>query len=150
MDGACRGLAGGNSRRLRDGNPDGIPRRRPEQSIGADELRASLAAVQTVTDEERAELASRAGHPVGFGRRVALGPCGQAERPMGAVRSGQGQPTMRGELGFRERLVSLQELLDGVGYRRRITLKRHYTTKCLDGMLGNLVLPEGGRGDYTL
>ena len=32
---------------------------RPEQSIGADKLRASLAAVHAVTDREHAELALR-------------------------------------------------------------------------------------------
>ena len=37
----------------------GFQRRRPEQSIAADELRASLAAVHSVTDRERAELALR-------------------------------------------------------------------------------------------
>ena len=37
----------------------GFQRRRPEQSIAADELRASLAAVHDVTDRERAVLALR-------------------------------------------------------------------------------------------
>ena len=37
----------------------GFQRRRPEQSVAADELRASLAAEHAVTDRERAELALR-------------------------------------------------------------------------------------------
>ena len=37
----------------------GFQRRRPEQSVAADELRVSLAAAHAVTDRERAELALR-------------------------------------------------------------------------------------------
>ena len=48
-------------------------------------------------------------------------------------------------LGFRERLVSLQELLDGASHRPRVALKRHYTKKWLDGMLGEFVLTERGQ-----
>ena len=128
----------------------GFQRRRPEQSIAADELRASLAAVHAVTDRERAELALRVqgialdlgeeslwAHALGRNDRWAL--CGPDKA---SLRCGV-------RLGFRERLVSLQELLDGVGHRPRIPLKRYYTKKWLDGTFGEFVLAEGGKGGYV-
>ena len=128
----------------------GFQRRRPEQSIAADELRASLAAVHAVTDRERAELALRVqdialdlgeeslwAHALGrSGRWVLCGP------DKASLRCGI-------RLGFRERLVSLQELLNGVGHRPRVALKRHYTKKWLDGTLGEFVLAERGQGGHT-
>ena len=128
----------------------GFQRRRPEQSIAADELRASLAAVHSVADRERAELAllvqdialdvgeeSLWAHAFGRDDRWVL--CGPDKA---SLRCGV-------RLGFRERLVSLQELLDGVGHRPRVTLKRHYTKKWLNGTLGEFVLAERGRGDLS-
>ena len=128
----------------------GFQRRRPEQSIAADELRASLAAVHAVTDRERAELALRVqdialdlgaeslwAHALGrSGRWVLCGP------DKASLRCGN-------RLGCRERLVSLQELLNGVGHRSRVALKRHYTKKRLDGTLGEFVLAERGQGSRT-
>ena len=128
----------------------GFQRRRPEQSIAADELRASLAAVHSVTDRERAELALRVqdialdvgeeslwAHALGRNDWWVL--CGPDKA---SLRCGV-------RLGFRERLVSLQELLNGVGHRPRFALKRHYTKKWLDGTLGGFVLEERGQGGPT-
>ena len=128
----------------------GFQRRRPEQSIAADKLRASLAAVHAVTDRERAELALRVqdialdmgeeslwAHALGRSDRWVL--CGPDKA---SLRCGI-------RLGFRERLVSLQELLDGVGYRSRVALKLHYTKKWLDGTLGEFVFAERGQGGHV-
>ena len=128
----------------------GFQRRRPEQSIAADELRASLAAVHVVTDRERAELALRVqdialdlgeeslwAHALGRSDRWVL--CGPDKA---SLRCGI-------RLGFWERLVSLQELLNGVGHRSRVALKRYYTKKWLDGTLGEFVLAVSGRGRHT-
>ena len=128
----------------------GFQRRRPEQSIAADELRASLVAVHAVTDRERAELALRVqdialdlgeeslwAHALGRSDRWVL--CGPDKA---SLRCGI-------RLGFRERLVSLQELLNGVGHRPRVALKRHYTKKWLDGTLGEFVLTVRGPGGHT-
>ena len=125
-------------------------RRRPEQAIAAGELRALLAAVHSVTGRERAELALRVqdialdigeeslwAHALGRNDRWVL--CGPDKA---SLRCGA-------RLGFREQLVSLQELLDGVGHRPRVALKRHYTKKWLDGILGELVLAEGSQGGRT-
>jgi len=128
----------------------GFQRRRPEQSIAADELRASLAAVHAVTDRERAELVLRVqdialdvgeeslwAHALGRSDRWVL--CGPDKA---SLRCGI-------RLGFRERLVSLQELLNSVGHRPRVALKRHYTKKWLDGTLGEFVLEERDQGGYA-
>ena len=125
----------------------GFQRRRPEQSIAVDELRASLAAVHAVTDRERAELAllvqdialdvgeeSLWAQALGRNDRWVL--CGPDKA---SLRYGV-------RLGFRERLVSLQELLNGVGHRPRVALKRHYTKTWLDKTLGEFVLAERGWG----
>lgn len=45
-------------------------------------------------------------------------------------------------LGFRERLVALEELLDAVGHRPKIDLRMHYTSKWLQQVLGELVISE--------
>ena len=128
----------------------GFQRRRPEQSIAADELRGSLAAVHGVTDRERAELALRVqdialdvgeeslwAHALGRSDRWVL--CGPDKA---SLRCGI-------RLGFRERLVSLQELLNVVGHRPRVALKRHYTKKLLDRTLGEFVLAVTGQGGHT-
>ena len=125
----------------------GFQRRRPEQSIASDKLRASLAAVYAVTDRERAELAVRVqdialdvgeeslwAHALGRSDRWVL--CGPDKA---SLRCGV-------RLGFRERLVSLQELLHAVGHRPRVALKRHYTKQWLDGTLGEFVLAERSQG----
>ena len=90
------GWARGNSRRLRDGDPNGIPAAAPG-TIDCGRRAARVAGGRACCDRpgtRRVGLAC-AGHRVGLGRGVALGPCARAERPMGAVRSGQGQPAVR-------------------------------------------------------
>ena len=95
--------------------------------------------MHAVTDRERAELALRVqdialdlgeeslwAHALGRSDRWVL--CGPDKA---SLRCGI-------RLEFRERLVSLQELLNGVGHRPRVALKRHYTKKWLDGTLGEL------------
>ena len=128
----------------------GFQRRRPEQSIASDELRASLAAVHAATDRQRAELVLRVqdialdvgeeslwAHALGRSDRWVL--CGPDKA----------SPRCGIRLGFRERLVSLHELLNGVGHRPRVALKRHYTKKWLDGTLGEFVLAVRGQGGHT-
>ena len=115
----------------------GFQRRRPEQSIAADELRASLAAVHSVTDRERAELALRV-------QDIALD-VGEESLWAHALGRNDRWVLCGVRLGFRERLVSLQELLNRAGHRPRGALKRHYTKKWLDGTLGEFVLTERGQ-----
>ena len=49
-------------------------------------------------------------------------------------------------LGFRERIVSLEALLEGVGHRPKLALKDHYTKKWLERTLAEIVFAEIGRG----
>lgn len=121
----------------------GYQRRRSEQSIDAPELRASLAAVHAVGDMELAVVAVR-------GPDIALD---VGERSLWAhaltrgdawVLCGPDKASLRFgvRLGFRERLVALQELLDAVGHRPKINLREHYTSKWLQQALGELVISE--------
>ena len=124
----------------------GFQLRRAEQSIVASKLRASLAAVHRVGNAERAELAVRIqgialdrgeeslwAHALGRNDHWCL--CGP---DTASLRCGV-------RLGFRERIVSLEELLDGVGHRPRMDLKNHYTKSWLRRVLSELVLAEWGR-----
>ena len=123
----------------------GRQRRRARQRIDAEELRTSLRAVHRVGTRERAELAlrvpdialdrgeaslwahamSRSGHWLFYGPDTASLRCG--------IR-----------LGFRERLVSLERLLDDAGHRPRPGLREAYTRRWHDRRVGELVLAEPG------
>ena len=123
----------------------GFQRRRPEQSIAGGELRTSLAAVHQVGDRERAELAVRIqdialdlgeeslwAHALGRGESDRWVLCGPDRA---SLRCGV-------RLGFRDRLVSLEGLLDGVGHRPKVGLRRQYTRGWLDRVLTEIVLEE--------
>ncbi|MCY4489813.1 MAG: hypothetical protein OXF11_22280 [Deltaproteobacteria bacterium] len=121
----------------------GFQRRRPEQSIVASELRVSLSAVHPVGDGERVKLLVQIqGIALDEGEEAlwahALG------RDDGWFLCGPDKASLRCgvSLGFRERLVSLEELLAEVGHRPRIPLKPHYTKKWLEGKLAEFVLNE--------
>lgn len=126
----------------------GFQRRRPEQRIHAGELRASLAAVHSVGDRERAELAIRA-HGIILNRGEASLWGHALHRDDAWVLCGPDKASLRFgvRMGFRERLVSLERLLDDVGYRPRGALRTAYTRRWLDGMLSELVLVERSRGE---
>lgn len=121
----------------------GFQLRRPEQLIAYDELRASLATEHRVGDRERAELAVRTqgivldrgeeslwAHGLGRDDRWLL--CGPDKA---SLRCGV-------RLGFRDRIVSLEELLDGVVHLPRTALKRHYTKRWLEEVLVEIFLAE--------
>ncbi len=121
----------------------GFQLRRPEQSIVASELRASLSAVYRVGDRERVELLVRI-------QGIALDSGEEALWAHALVRDGgwflcgPDKASMRCgvRLGFRERLVSLEELLADAGHRPRTALERNYTKKWLDGVLADFFLEE--------
>ncbi len=121
----------------------GFQLRRPEQSIVISQLRASLATEHQVDDRKRAELLVRIqGLVLDRGEESlwahALG------REDGWLLCGPDRASLRCgvRLGFRDRIVSLEELLDDVGHRPRIALKHHYTRKWLDGVLVEFLLAE--------
>ena len=122
----------------------GFQRRRPEQQIDGVELRASLGTVYPVGDLERAELklgtpdielhigeASLWAHALGWNDEWVL--CGPDKA---SLRCGI-------RLGFRERLVPLEGLLNDVGYRPGTALRAQYTRRWHERVLGELILMEG-------
>lgn len=122
----------------------GFQRRRQEELIGIDGLRKSLRAEHAVDDRERAELAVRMqGIALDRGEESlwahALG------RADAWLLCGPDKASLRCgvRLGFRDRLISLQELLERLGHRTKIALKPHYTTLWLNRTVTELVLAEG-------
>ena len=104
----------------------GFQLRRPEQSIAVGEARSSLANVHRVNDRQRAELALQM-------QGIALDPGEDSLRAHALGRQGwwflcgPDKASLRCgvRLGFRERIVSLEEFLTGVGHRPRTALRRH-------------------------
>lgn len=121
----------------------GFHRRRPEQKIDVRELRVSLTAVHVVTDRERAELAVRVSH-IALDRGEASLWAHAVHREDAWVLCGPDKASLRFgvRLGFRERLVSLERLLDDVGHRPNPTLRTAYTRRWHDRTVGQLVLVE--------
>ena len=134
-------------KRLRDcvaETQTGYQRRRPEHQIDPSELRDSLATIHSVGDRERAELAVPAPD-------IALD---RGEKSLWAhalnrhdhwMLCGPDKASLRlgVRLGFRERLVALEQLLNDIGYRPRTPLRRNYTRKWLAETCAELVLAEG-------
>ena len=122
----------------------GFQRRRSEQQIDLGALRTSLAAVHDVDNAARAVVAVQA-------TDIALDIGEQSLWAHALTRSdswilcGPDKASMRFgvRLGYRDRLVALEWLLEGVGHRPRESLKPAYTTKWLEKVLGELFLSEG-------
>ena len=145
--GAWRALAGGYKVETVEDcvteTQTGFQRRRHEQTIDSGVLRGSLSSVRSISDMERAELAVKISDITldlgeeslwahALGRQDAWFLCGPDKA---SLRCGV-------RLGFRERLISLEELLDRVGHRPGVALRRQYTTKWLDKTLSEMVLAE--------
>ena len=121
----------------------GFQRRRPEQQIDETRLRARLAAVHVVNDLQRAVLETRSGN-------IALdeGEASLWAHALGRdddwILCGPDKASLRCgvRLGLRERLVSLQVLLDDIGSRPRTKLRTQYTRKWHYRVLSEHVLAE--------
>ena len=122
----------------------GFQRRRAEQLIEVRDLRASLGAEHAVDDRERAELAVRI-HGIALDRGEESLWAHALGRDDSWLLCGPDKASLRCgiRLGFRERLVSLENLLEGAGRRTSIALKSHYTTGWLNRTVTELVLAEG-------
>jgi hypothetical protein len=121
----------------------GYQRRRREQQIDGVALRASLAAVHRVGDVELARVAVVASDiALDMGERFLWAHA--LTRSDAWVLCGPDKASLRFgvRLGFRERLVALEWLLDGVGHRTRIDLRPQYTSKWLTQVLGELFILE--------
>jgi hypothetical protein len=121
----------------------GYQRRRSEQQINGTELRASLVSVHTVGDPELARLAVSAPDiALDLGERYLWAHA--LTRGDAWVLCGPDKASLRFgvRLGFRERLVAPEGLLEAIGYRPRVGLRPAYTSKWLEKTLGELVISE--------
>lgn len=121
----------------------GFQLRREEQLIAVGELRASLLGEHAVSVRQRAELAVRI-DGIALDRGEESLWAHALERDDGWVICGPDRASLRCgiRLGYRDRIVSLQQLLDVVGYRANTTLRRHYTTRWQQAALTELLLAE--------
>ena len=124
----------------------GFQMRRPERQIDAQELRASLVAVHSVTDRERAKLAVQITN-IALDRGEASLWAHALHREDAWVLCGPDKASLRFgvRLGLRERLVSLERLLDDAGHRSNPPLRSAYTRRWHERTVGQLVLAERDR-----
>ncbi len=122
----------------------GFQHRRREEEIVLGELRASLAAEHAVDNRVRAELAIRI-HGIALDKGEESLWAHALGRDDAWLFCGPDKASLRCgvRLGFRDRLVSLEESLEGVGHRPRIALKQHYTRRWLTQTVTELVFAEG-------
>ena len=108
-------------------------------------MRASLTAIHAVTDRERAELAVRVSD-IALDRGEASLWAHAVHRDDAWVLCGPDKASLRFgvRLGFRERLVSLERLLDDAGHRPNPALRGAYTRNWHDKTVGRMILAEVG------
>jgi hypothetical protein len=124
----------------------GYQLRKPEQQVDAEVLRASLAAIHAVGDRELAAVAvSATDIALDLGERALWAHA--LTRKDAWVLCGPDKASLRFgvRLGFRERLVSLERLLNDAGCRSKIDLRPAYTNKWSEKTLGELFLSERER-----
>ena len=129
----------------------GFQRRAREQWIEAAALRESLRAVHQVADNERAELAVRVSD-------IALD-LGEASLWAHALSRtgawflcGPDRASLRVgvRLRMRDRLVSMEDLLDRAGHRPRHGLRHAYTRRWMDVAVNEMVVAEVGQAAGAL
>lgn len=145
--GSWRALAGGypveTVEDCVDETQTGFQFRRSELRIDAGELRDSLKAVHPVGNRERAGLAVRI-TDIKLDRGEASLWAHALSRTDAWAFCGPDRASLRCgvRLGFRERLVSIEELLNAVGHRSRTTLRPAYTKHWHRRALGEILLVE--------
>ena len=123
----------------------GYQRRAREQWIEVGDLRKSLVEVHEVADIERAGLTVRIG-----GIALDRGEESLWAHALGRTGTwflcGPDRASLRVgvRLQVRDRLVSMEELLDGAGHRARRALRPAYKRNWMDGMLSEMVVAEIG------
>tara|TARA_R110000868_G_scaffold11516_7_gene56435 strand:+ start:33701 stop:34216 length:516 start_codon:yes stop_codon:yes gene_type:complete len=147
---AWRALSGGYSIETVDDcvteTQTGRQRRNPEQQIDEVALRLSLSKVHDVTDLERAQVALKA-EGIALDRGEHSLWAHTDHHSQGWVLCGPDKASLRlgVRLGYREQLVSLEELLIAVGDAHVGALKHAYTTVWLNKTLSEIVISEMGR-----
>ena len=124
----------------------GFQRRRPEQRIDVVELRASLKAVHFVGDPQRAELGLRI-PDIALDRGEESLWAHAVHRGDAWLLCGPDKASLRVgiRLGFRERLVSLERVLEDAGHQSSPTLREACTANWHNRTIGQLMLAEIGR-----
>ena len=148
--GAWRALAGGYRLETVEDcvteTQTGFQKRSPEQQIDEGKLRTSLNAVHVVGNRERAELAVRV-HDIALDIGEASLWAHALNRDDAWVLCGPDKASLRFgvRVGLRDRLVSLEKLLDHVGYRPKPSLRTAYTRQWHERTLLEFVLAESSR-----
>ena len=121
----------------------GYQNRPREQWIDVAYLRESLAGVREATELERAELAVRVGG-IALDRGEESLWAHALGREGSWLLSGPDRASLRAgvRLGFRERLVSVEELLEIAGHRTTTRLKEAYTKKWMRDVMSQIVIDE--------
>lgn len=125
----------------------GFQRRRNEQQIDAAALRASFAKpAHPATERELAEAVLKA-PDIYLDRGEHALWAHALTRTDVWVFCGPDRASLRFgvRVGCRERIVSLEALLEGIGYQIKGALKRHFTTQWLSTILSELVVHEEKR-----
>src|SRR5579864_4738790 len=125
----------------------GFQRRTPEQQIDEKRLRASLGGIHAVSNAQRAtallrdEMFAR----LDLGERTLWAHA--LTRNDNLLLCGPDKASLRlgVRLGFRERLIALETLLNETGHRPKIPLRLPYTAKWLDAVLNEIAISEGAR-----
>ena len=123
----------------------GYQARTRERWIDMGDLKASLGAVHEVSDRERAELAVRIG-----GIALDRGEESLWAHALGRTGTwflcGPDRASLRVgvRLELRDRLVSMEELLDGAGHRPRHRLRPSYTREWMARAVNEMVVAEIG------
>jgi hypothetical protein len=125
----------------------GLQKRRPERRIDMAALSATLKAVHEVGDAERARAVLRDPQiaALDIGEQMLWAHALTRDDPW--VLCGPDKASLRTgiRLGLRDRLVSLERLLQDVGFRPQVALGEAYTARWHTRTLAALAVLEGGR-----
>ena len=125
----------------------GFQRRRAEQQIDNAQLRASLAAIQKVGTTEHAAAAVRDPlfSSLDLGERSLWAHA--LTRNDAWVLCGPDKASLRlgVRLGFRDRLVALEALLNDTGFKSKVPLRTNYTSKWHAQTVSEIVILEGAK-----
>lgn len=123
----------------------GFQRRRAEQQIDHEQLRASLAAIHKVGNKELASAAVRDSifSSLDLGERTLWAHA--LTRSDAWVLCGPDKASLRlgVRLGLRDRLVALETLLSDVGFRPKAAFRGNYTAKWHAQAMSEMVVLEG-------
>lgn len=123
----------------------GFQNRRPEQQIDREALLVGLKAIHTVSDADRAAALVRDGEIAMLDEGEKALWAHALARSDAWVLCGPDKASLRigVRLGFRDRLVALERLLDDAGFRRKTPLRSAYRRDWLDRTLVELAQREG-------